>query len=222
MALMLSTAEVRVLGCLIEKEATTPDSYPLTLNSLTNACNQKSNRDPVLQLSEADVMEAAESLLSQGLVMSPSVGGGRVVKYAHRLKGRLRDELNFTQAELAVLGVLFVRGAQTVGELRTRSARIHAFANLEAIQETLHQLETREDGPYCRALPRLPGQKEGRIVHLFADIEEAVDASTVVVPDQSGADEERIAELETQVAALKNQLEAVSTKLDDLLLQLGD
>lgn len=218
MDLNLSPDEVRILGCLIEKESTTPDNYPLSLNALTNACNQKSNRVPVMLLSEAEVMDAAEALAAQSIIFSTAESSHRIIKYSHRIKDRLRDELNFTAPELAILSVLFVRGPQTTGELRTRTTRIHNFASLKELQDTVANLEQREDGPYCRTLPRAAGQKETRIMHLFSGDEAPEIPANTASPKSSVHD--RIDQLESQVDILSTRVETVEAKLDDLLQQL--
>lgn len=160
MQLTLSSVEARVLGALIEKEITTPEYYPLSLNALTNACNQKSNRDPVLHLEEHDVRRALNDLESQSLVRS--VGDSRVTKFEHRLQ----DAFNFYRGEIAILCELLLRGPQTPGELRTRASRMHTFEDLENVHSSLQKLAKREP-PVVAVLPRQPGTKEARYAHLL-------------------------------------------------------
>ncbi len=162
MQLTLTPIEARVLGALVEKQITTPEYYPLSLNSLVNAANQKSNRDPVLQLEEHEVRRALNNLESQCLVRS--VGDSRVTKFEHRLQ----DAFNFYRPEIAILCELLVRGPQTPGELRTRASRMHPFEDLESVHSALQRLEKREP-PMVTVLPRQPGRKESRYAHLLGD-----------------------------------------------------
>ena len=199
--ILLNEVECRVLGSLIEKEITTPEYYPLSLNALVNACNQKSNRDPVMNLDEAAVRQALHSLDGQSLVRSFSASDSRVTKYEHRLQ----EAFNFYRHEVAILCVLLLRGPQTPGELRTRAERMHPFDDLSAVQSSLQHLMKREP-PLVKVLPRQPGTKESRYAHLLSgDVEPfepklEVEASATT----SSADGERIAQLEREVAALRN------------------
>ena len=163
MNIVLNEVECRVLGSLIEKEAATPEYYPLSLNALINACNQKSNRDPVMNLDEAAVREVLHSLEGQSLVRSVSPADSRVTKYEHRLQ----EVFNFYRHEIAILCLLLLRGPQTPGELRSRAERMHNFDDLSAVQSSLQHLMSREP-PLVRALPRQPGTKETRYVHLLS------------------------------------------------------
>ena len=161
--------EARVIGCLIEKEITTPDQYPLSLNALTNACNQKTNREPVLDLSEAEVQQSVDSLMKKYMVSDKSAGyGGRVTKYKHRFCNTEFGSLKFTKQELGVICVMLLRGPQTPGELRSRTNRLCEFADAEAVEATLRNLMSREDGPFIARLPRAPGARESRYAHLFS------------------------------------------------------
>ena len=207
MELEFSQIEIRVLGCLIEKESTTPESYPLTLNSLARACSQKSNREPVMELSESEVQEALDSLAKNMLVSNRSSSDSRVVKYTHRLKDRLTSEFDFDQAELAVVSVPLLRGPQTLGEIRTRSARIHNFEDMASLTRTLAKLGERDDGPYAKQLPRQPGQKEARYTHLFTGELEEVPTASVSVVAVSTEDEQaqRISQLEDDLASLQEE-----------------
>lgn len=209
MALQFSENEIRVLGCLIEKESTTPEYYPLSLNAILNACNQKSNREPVMALDEAAVRNALRTLSDQALVRSAS-SDSRVAKYEHRLS----DLYNFHRHEIAVLCVLLLRGPQTPGELRTRAERMYAFEDLEAVHSALNLLMRREP-PLVKVLPRQPGTKESRYMHLFAG-EDAPpgltesELSTGALPvARNSAETERIAQLEVEIDALRRELETL-------------
>ncbi len=199
----------RVLGALIEKEMTTPDYYPLTLNSLTLACNQKSNRHPVVSFNETDVMNGFDRLHRLGLAMPASPGSGRVSKYRHCLV----EELHLEPEHLAILCELLLRGPQTIGELRTRADRMHTFRDLASVESVLDDLKQHEP-PLVRQLERQPGQKECRYAHLFGELpDEAQPAPTVV--DSSG--EERLDILERVVAELQEDVQLLKEKLKDLL-----
>lgn len=222
---ILTPIEARVLGCLVEKEATTPDSYPLSLNALKLACNQKTSREPVMNLDESTVQEAIDTLVRKTLVAVRSKSGSRVPKYAHRLRDRLNDEYSFEPPELAVMGMLFLRGPQTRGELRTRCARMHDFADTAAVDATLAQLRTREDGPYVMQLPVAPGQKEARFAHLACgDVEVeapgpvAGPVAAPAAPGQARATE-RLEALEQKVDALQLEVRQLRSALD--ILQRG-
>lgn len=202
METMLSDVEVRILGCLIEKELTTPEYYPLTLNSLTNACNQKSNRDPVMALEEGDIVRGLDKLRMKGFARH-SAEGGRVPKYCHSLGEKL------TPLELAILAELLLRGPQTMGELRNRSDRMSPCADLAAAEEVLVDLQ-KLDPPLAVLLPRQPGQKEQRYAHLLAgEPQTAVierqphpEAARVRVMEEEG----RFAALAAEVAALREEV----------------
>jgi len=217
METILTDTEVRVLGCLIEKELATPEYYPLTLNALTNACNQKSNRDPVMQLDEADVVRALDALRFKQLALL-SAEGGRVPKYRHILTEKLR----FSPAELAVLAELLLRGPQTVGELRTRAERMHAFADLAAVEEVLEELQGRTP-PLVTKLPRQPGRKEQRYVQLFAGEPELDAEEHPVLPEAARlrvmAEEGRLARLEEEVASLRAEVAGLRRLVEEFKAQ---
>src|ERR1700689_2328064 len=176
MNIEFSPHEARVIGCLIEKEITTPDQYPLSLNALTNACNQKTNRDPVLDLSETAVQQAVDSLMKKYMVSDKSAGyGGRVTKYKHRFCNTEFGSLKFSKQELGIICVLLLRGPQTPGELRTRTNRLCEFADTGEVETTLKNLMSREDGPFAARLPRAAGARESRYAHLFFGNIESVD-----------------------------------------------
>jgi len=203
MEIQLNEIEVRVLGALIEKETTTPDYYPLSLNALANACNQKSNREPAMNLDQSNVRDALDSLNAKGLAGPLSSAESRVTKYAHRLQ----EVFNFDRRETAVLCLLFLRGPQTPGELRVRTERMYAFDDLAVVESTLRRLMEREP-PLVKKLPRVPGTKESRYAHLLAgDVETwdaGVESSSTI--GTAGPDDERIARLEDDVAALQKEL----------------
>lgn len=217
MDIMLHAIEARVIGSLMEKEITTPDHYPLSLNALLSACNQKTNRDPVMSLREAEVQSALDSLHSKHLVLDRSGFGSRVVKYKQRFCNTEFGSLRFTPAETAIVTLLLLRGPQTPGELRARSGRLHEFANLGEVEQCLQALRQREDGPVVAALPREPGRREIRWMHLFSgEIEHEPPAETVreARPTTGFADEtlERIEALEQQVSDLLSRLSALEGK----------
>src|SRR5271169_2339221 len=193
MSLQLTEIETRVLGSLIEKDITTPDYYPLSLNALVNACNQKNNRDPVMNVDEGAVRDALNRLHDDGLAGPASGADGRVTKYEHRLQ----ETFNFSRGETAVLCVLLLRGPQTPGELRGRTERMHRFEDLDAVQASLQKLTQREP-PLVTVLPRQPGTKESRYAHLMTG---EIDVSEVPVSHQnssanSAGDSERVERLE--------------------------
>lgn len=202
---VLTATEIRVLGSLIEKEMTTPDYYPLTLNSLTTACNQKSNRHPVLEFDETDVVKALDTLRFKGMAVQASGEGSRVPKYGHNLEAKL----HFEPEQLAILCELFVRGPQTLGELRTRCERMRPFADLAAVEEVLTEL-MELDTPLVIKMPRQPGRKEQRYAHLMAgepELPEAEAAPPEAARLKVAAENERISKLEEEVAALKAEFE---------------
>jgi uncharacterized protein YceH (UPF0502 family) len=198
---LLSDVEVRVLGALIEKDITTPDYYPLSLNALVNACNQKNNRDPVMTLDEDAVRASLESLQRQRLAGPASGADGRVTKYEHRLQ----EVFNFDRREIAILCVLLLRGAQTPGELRGRAERMYRFEELEDVHATLDRLSQREPS-LAAVLPRQPGTKESRYMHLLSGSAPAVDAAPARVAARPAADDDRMASLESEVAQLKREV----------------
>ena len=217
MDIILNDIEVRVLGSLIEKELTTPENYPLSLNSLTNACNQKSNRDPVMALTEENVVRALDSLRFKQLVVL-SADGGRVSKYRHLLA----EKLGLMPAELAILCELLVRGPQTHGELRTRGERMYPFGDLAAVEEVLQELIVRET-PLITLLARQPGRKEGRYAQLFSGIPENVDDNLEVRPEPARqrvmAENERIAKLEEEVATLRSEVNQLQQMMAEFKAQ---
>lgn len=207
---VLTDNEARVLGSLVEKDITTPDYYPLTLNALVNACNQKSNRDPVMNLNDELVRQALYSLNQKGLAGTASTADSRVPKYEHRMQ----EAFNFTRPETAVMCVLVLRGPQTPGELRGRSERMHRFEDLTDVQSTLQKLMTREE-PLVKILPRQPGTKEARYAHLLCGAKPEWDAPPPAVEVRAGdaSDDERVARLEETVEALKKDVADLKLEL---------
>lgn len=224
-----SAKEARVVGCMLEKQVTTPEQYPLSLNSLTTACNQKTNREPVMDLSESEVQQTLDLLLGKHIIRS--VSGSRTMKYEHRFCNSEFGNLKFSPAEVAVIATLLLRGAQTPGELRTRTNRLHDFADVSQVEQTLNGLASREDGPFVVRLAREPGKRESRFMHLFTDEVFSGEAFTGEISDAVSDDEifsrsvpvsaadnelvERVNVLETEVAELKERLEHLLERLAD-------
>jgi len=216
MNILFAPNEARVIGCLIEKEITTPDQYPLSLNALTNACNQKTNREPVLDLSEAEVQQSVDSLMKKYMVSDKSAGyGGRVTKYKQRFCNTEFGSLKFTKQELGVICVMLLRGPQTPGELRSRTNRLCEFADAEAVESTLRDLLTREDGPFIARLAKAPGARESRYAHLFSGaIESAAEPEAALAEtatgDAIGPLSQRVSALEEIVADLRAKIAALN------------
>jgi uncharacterized protein len=208
--IVLTEIETRALGSLIEKDITTPDYYPLSLNALVNACNQKNNRDPVMTLNEESVRDALASLQEKRLAGPASGTDSRVTKFEHRLQ----EAFNFDRREVAIVCVLLLRGAQTPGELRGRAERMYRFEALEDVVSTLDRLAQREP-PLVRVLPRQPGTKESRYMHLFSGEPTASDlAHAAEVLTTSGASTgDRLSQLEEEVARLRQELSEVQQQL---------
>jgi len=213
----LSLHETRVLGALIEKEHTTPDNYPLSLNSLTSACNQKSSREPVLPLSQDEVQNIVDDLVKKRLVVNDEHGGKRSAKIRHRFGNTEFSKIRFNPQQLAILTLLFLRGPQTPGELRTRSARQCQFNDVQEVETTLEQLVNHEQGPFIVKLPREPGQSACRYAHLFSgEVTSTAVADSAVQTMSQCSDEHdalstRVGELEQEVATLKAQLESLQS-----------
>lgn len=217
--IVLTAAEARVLGALIEKEVTTPDYYPLSMNALVNACNQRSNREPVMDLDEEAVRQALHGLEDLRLAGRARGADGRVTKYEHWLG----EAFNFNRAETALVCVLLLRGPQTPGELRGRTERLHRFDEIGEVLAGLQKLMEREPA-LVAVLPRQPGTKESRYAHLLSGtVESAVAADTtfgkregVLDAAQDAGHEERIAQLEATVAELRQEVVSLRAKIDDL------
>ena len=216
MKVELTAIEARVIGCLIEKEVTTPDQYPLSLNALTNACNQKSNREPVMSLSEADVLDAVDALIERRLVSDESGFNSRVSKYQHRFCNTEFGDLQLTEKEKGIVCCMLLRGAQTPGEIRTRTNRLATFNDVKEVENVLEHLANDEKGPLVVKLPREAGKRESRYMHLFCgevDVSELAVATTA--PSSAGS--ERITQLEQEVAELREELAALREQVESLL-----
>ena len=216
----LNPVEARVLGCLIEKQITTPDLYPLTLNSLTLACNQKSNRDPVMELEEHAVVRALDGLREKKLAQMVSLAGSRVMKYSHQAERTLVLEM----PALALLCELLVRGPQTAGELRGHTARMVPFENIEAVEQAMSALMARQPEALATLLPRLPGRKEPRYAHLLSGEVKMDDLAAVATigpaPEKARivvqAENERVTKLEADLAVLRQEMTALQTQVSEL------
>lgn len=218
MYIELSLLEARVIGCLMEKEITTPDQYPLSLNGLTNACNQKSNRDPVLNLDEQTVQETLDGLVKQHLAVEKTGFGSRVLKYSHRFCNSRYGPLQFSPQELGIVCELLLRGPQTPGELRSRTSRLCRFADVNEVEAALQGLVEREDGPFVVKLPREPGRRDSRFAHLFSgevDIE-ALPTSDSRAPAPSPGND-RLTRLEQRVETLDGEIQELRNQLEQLL-----
>ena len=222
MNIHLTAPEARLIGSMIEKAITTPDQYPLSLNALTNACNQKSNRDPVLALDERTVQESVDGLVKKHLVLEKSGFGSRVQKYQHRFCNTGFGSLEFTPVQTAIVCELLLRGPQTPGELRTRAARMAPVSDVSEIEAALEDLATRPDGPFVQQLPREPGRRDSRYAHLFsgevtlpmADAEaEAESQPNAASAEPRSTLPARVQTLEEQVAVLRRELEELRASI---------
>lgn len=220
----LSALEARLIGCLIEKALTTPDQYPLSLNALSNASNQKSNRDPVLSLDERTVQESVEGLVKKHLVLEKSGFGSRVPKYQHRFCNTGFGSFEFTPVQTAIICELLLRGPQTPGELRARVPRMAELRDGAEIESALEDLATRPDGPFVKQLPREPGRRDSRYAHLFsgedaipltpAELEGGAEPETTTPTAESrNSLQARVTALEEQVAALRQELEDLRSSI---------
>lgn len=216
MKYQLSGAEARVIGCLLEKQVTTPEQYPLSVNAVTMACNQKTNREPVMNLSESEVQDLLDVLVRRHYLRTVSGFGNRVTKYEQRFCNSEFGDLKMSPAEVAVITTLLLRGAQTPGELRSRASRMHEFSDMQEVEQTLEGLACREDGPYVVRLPREPGKRESRFMHLFSG---EVDTAALAAESAPAADNES---LTARVEALEEEVAGLKQRLDALLAHLGD
>jgi uncharacterized protein YceH (UPF0502 family) len=212
--IVLNAAEARVLGALIEKDITTPDYYPLSLNALVNACNQKNNREPVTSYDEETVRLALRNLSDKRLAGPASGADGRVTKYEHRVQ----EVFNFTRQETALICVLLLRGPQTPGELRGRTERMHQFEHLDDVLAGLQQL-IRRDPPLAKALGRRPGTKEVRYAHLLSGDVEAWEPPAETASSSGSADAERLIQLEEQVATLRSEVAELKQQMAEFKKQ---
>jgi len=214
--IQLSAHEARIIGSLIEKEHTTPENYPLSLNALTNACNQKSSRDPVMNLDEGIVQETLDGLIKKRLISEKTGFGSRVIKYQHRFCNSDFGDLTFSPQELGIICVLLLRGAQTPGELRIRSERLCKFNDVHEAEAVLERLMEREDGPFVVRLTREPGKRESRYAHLFCgDVEHspAQEDANVSGP-ASYTSHDRLEQVEKDLQSLREEVEAIKRRLD--------
>jgi uncharacterized protein len=233
MNIELTALESRVIGCLIEKQITTPDQYPLSLNALVNACNQKSNRDPVLDVDEAAVQATLDGLSKKHFVVEKSGFGSRVPKYQHRFCNTEYGTLKFDAQELAIVCELLLRGPQTPGELRSRASRMATFSDVTEVEAALTRLAEREGGPFVTKLVREPGRREARFAHLFSGpVAESAHGTSVHAAESVSAaapstgsvsapevtfpaslNDERLARLEVEVQALRAELMELKNRL---------
>jgi uncharacterized protein YceH (UPF0502 family) len=225
MKVALDTGEARVIGVLLEKETTTPDQYPLSVNALTAGCNQKTNREPVLNLAETEVQAVVDRLAKQRLVLERSGFGSRVPKYKQLFCNTEFGSLQFTAAERAIVCELLLRGPQTPGELRAHAHRLHPFADLEDVQDALDGLSAREERPLVVRLPRAPGAREARWAHLLGDDAEAVaaaaangDPAPAAVHGSAGAP--RSADTLAQTTVLLDRMAELEARMDSRLANL--
>lgn len=224
----LSLNETRVIGALIEKENTTPDYYPMTLNSLTAACNQKSNREPVLSLTEDEVQDTVDALIKKRLVIRDESRGSRVAKIRHRFCNTEFSKWTFTPQQLGILTLMFLRGPQTSGELRTRTGRLCQFSDVQEVETVLDSLIQHELNPFVTRLPREAGKSACRYAHLFSGEIESATAGAgsdipVTIPQTTTSEQsdDRISALEAEVAQLKNQLTTLTDRLAALESELS-
>jgi len=221
MEMNFTSLEVRVLGCLLEKETTTTDQYPLSLNALTNACNQKSNRDPVMELDEATVRDTLEDLMKRRLVTEVSSFGSRVEKFKHRFCNTEFSELQLGEQGRAILCTLFLRGPQTPGELRTRTNRLCTFSDIGQVESELQKLAEYEDGALVVRLPREAGKRESRFAQLFCgdvDLQALAQNPSPNVSGGASADyEARISALEQELSEVKAEVQALKDQLAEVL-----
>lgn len=217
MKYQLSPLEARVIGCLLEKQVTTPEQYPLSINGVVTACNQKTNREPVMTLSDAEVQEQLDMLVKRHYLRTVSGFGNRVTKYEQRFCNSEFGDLKLSSAEVALVTTLLLRGAQTPGELRGRAQRMHEFSDMAEVENTLERLATREDGPFVVRLPREPGKRESRYMHLFSG---EVDLQTIAAgqPESAQIDDD----LRTRVEALESEVAELKQRLESLLAHLGE
>ena len=218
MNILLSALEARLIGSLIEKAITTPDQYPLSLNALANACNQKSNRDPVLTLDERTVQDTVDGLVRKHFVLEKSGFGSRVPKYQHRFCNTGFGTLEFTPVQTAIICELLLRGPQTPGELRTRAGRMAEIHDASEVDSALEDLATRPDGPFVVQLPREAGRRDSRYAHLFSgeiDVS-AYAAAFQAEPQASAAAADARSSLQTRVQTLEEQVADLRRELEEL------
>ncbi|HBI11810.1 MAG TPA: DUF480 domain-containing protein [Franconibacter pulveris] len=211
----LSAVEARVIGSLLEKQVTTPEQYPLSVNGVVTACNQKTNREPVMSLSERDVQDALDELVKRHYLRTVSGFGNRVTKYEQRFCNSEFGALKLSPQEVALVATLMLRGPQTPGELRSRVGRMYEFADMAEVESALEGLANREDGPFVARLPREPGKRESRYMHLFSGETETLVAAVEAVSAPADSLTQRVEALEAEVAELKSRLEPLLGHLGD-------
>tara|TARA_R110002167_G_scaffold97758_2_gene257741 strand:- start:28783 stop:29478 length:696 start_codon:yes stop_codon:yes gene_type:complete len=227
----LSIEQCRIIGIMLEKETTTPEQYPLSINGITTACNQKSNREPVMSLSEAEVQDNVDELVKMNLLMIDHKASGRVSKYIHRFCDTEFGDLKFTTQQRAIICLLLLRGPQTPGELRTRSNRLADFTDVNEVENALNQLQNLKNLTLVKKLERLPGKRESRYVHLFSALDDSYLTETSANQAEATASEsitsesiisesneqlaQRVMLLEQQVAALTEQITCLTELLED-------
>jgi uncharacterized protein YceH (UPF0502 family) len=209
----LSAEQIRVLGSLLEKSKTTPEYYPMTINGLQTACNQKTSRKPVVNYDESTIVNTLDSLKKAGFVSTVVGGGSRVTKYKHNIA----IHYPLVPAELAILCLLFLRGPLTVGEINSNSGRLYEFDDIEEVQTYLNKLAT-DETPYIKLLPKQPGQKEARYVHVFAEFNEEDYENSIVAASSTSSSQ--VQQLEERVATLEAELTKLREEFDHLLAQL--
>ena len=217
MNIELSPLEARVIGCLIEKQITTPDHYPLSLNALVNACNQKSNRDPLMEVDERTIQDTLDILARKHFVVEKSGFGSRVPKFQHRFCNTEYGTLKLTAQELAIVCELLLRGPQTPGELRTRASRMAPFSEVGEVEAALESLRSREDGPFVVRLPREPGRRDSRWAHLFSG---AVAVAAIEEEPQAVGVSGVAAEMPSRLERLEEQVRRLHEELEDLKRRL--
>lgn len=222
----LSAEQCRIIGVMLEKETTTPEQYPLSINGITTGCNQKSNREPVMSLSEADIQNSVDELVKMNQLMIDHKASGRVSKYFHRFCNTEFGNLQFTAQQRAIICVLLLRGPQTPGELRTRTNRLADFADVGEVETALNQLQDLNNQTLVKKLEREPGKRESRYVHLFSDVDESYGVESSIIQSVANSSEvatsasngelaQRVTELEQKVASLTEQVACLTELLED-------
>lgn len=217
MKYQLTAVEARVVGSLMEKQVTTPEQYPMSVNGVVTACNQKTNREPVMDLKEHDVQETLDTLVKRHFLRTVSGFGNRVTKYEQRFCNSEFGDLKLSAAEVAVVTTLLLRGAQTPGELRSRAGRMFEFTDMAQVENVLETLASREDGPFVVRLPREPGKRESRYRHLFNG-----ESETLATVADAMASALPAVDLNARVALLEEEVAELKLRLDSLLAHLGD
>jgi len=221
MDLNLTQNQARVIGCLLEKETTTPEQYPLSLNSLTNACNQKSNREPVLSLDEITVQSTLDELVKRHLVVEKTGFGSRISKYQHRFCNTELGSIQLTEQERAIICVMLLRGPQTPGELRSRTGRLAKFRDAQEIEAGLQQLAQREGGAFVIKLQREAGKREVRYAHLFCDEIPTSEIESISEDQLITIDNSTNAEMYLRITALEEQVTKLQLNIENIQRQLN-